>query len=486
MDGIAARFDVTEPVPALEGLGRVHLIAIGGAGMSAVARVLLARGLTVSGSDRADGPALEGLRAAGATVHVGHAAAHVAGADTVVVSSAITEDNVELAAAREAGLRVLHRSQALAAAMTGSRKVAVAGANGKTTTSSMLTVALVHAGAEPSFAVGAEISQLGTNAAVGRGESFVVEADESDGSFLAYGPDVAVVTNVQPDHLDFYGTPARVHEAYGAFAESITAGGLLVAGWDDPGSRELAQRMSGEGLRVATYGRRPGADLRIGPTTSQGLGTCSTLHHLGDTHTMKLKVPGGHNVENACAALLAGTLGLGIDVDQVLAGLSTFAGARRRFEVCGEVRGVTVVDDYAHNAPKVAALVGTAAALVRAGGTGKLRVIFQPHLYSRTRDFANEFALALAPADDVVVLDVYGAREAPMMGVTSALIGDPLVRLARGPRTVEVGGPMDDVAARVAARSSAGDLVLTVGAGDVTRLAGLVLDALREDGGEHE
>ena len=246
MHGVNERFTFSDPVPAVEALGRVHLIAIGGAGMSAVARLLLARGVTVSGSDSADGPTLDALRDSGARVHVGHDAAHVDGVDTVVISSAIRDDNVELAAARAAGLRVLHRSQALASLMADTRRVAVAGANGKTTTTSMLVVALVEAGAAPSFASGGEIAQLGTNAALGSGPAFVVEADESDGSFLAYRPHVAVVTNVQPDHLDFYGTVQQVHRAYAAFVASVPAGGLLVASpttpepW--PWSRPRARR----------------------------------------------------------------------------------------------------------------------------------------------------------------------------------------------------------------------------------------------------
>ncbi|MGB7819400.1 MAG: Mur ligase family protein, partial [Ornithinibacter sp.] len=378
---------------------------------------------------------------------------------------------------------VLHRSQALAAVMGGSRRVAIAGANGKTTTTSMLAVALTHAGADPSFASGAEIAQLGTNAALGAGDAFVVEADESDGSFLAYRPEIAVVTNVQPDHLDFYGTTERLVDAYTAFAESLTDGGLLVACWDDAGSRALAERTRSRGSRVVTYGRSEGADLHIEATSETGLGTRSTIRHLGVPRVLDLMVPGGHNVENACAALLAACTGLGADVDDVLGGLATFAGARRRFEVRGEVRGVTVVDDYAHNAPKVAAVVGTASALVRRSGDGRLHVIFQPHLYSRTRDFAAEFARALAPADDVVVLDVYGARESPVEGVSSALIGDPLAALDPGPDTVEVGGAPADVVHRVAARAERGDLVLTVGAGDVTALAPLLLEALRRTGG---
>ena len=478
------RYDFTAQVPPLEMLGRVHLIAIGGAGMSAVARLLLARGLPVSGSDSADSPTLESLRDSGARVFVGHDAAHLADVDTVVVSSAVRDDNVELAAARAAGLRVLHRSQALAALMGGSRRVAVAGANGKTTTTSMLVVGLAAAGADPSFASGGEIAQLGTNAALGDGPAFVVEADESDGSFLAYRPDVAVVTNVQPDHLDFYGTTEAVEAAYASFAESVTPGGLLVACHDDPGSRRLADAARAAGRAVVTYGYAPGSDLRVAATTSSGLGTRSELTHAGVDRVLDLAVPGEHNVMDACAAYLAAVVGLDADPEAVLAGLAGFAGARRRFEVRGEVDGVTVVDDYAHNPAKVAAVVGTASEIVRRAGHGSLRVVFQPHLYSRTRDFAEAFARALAPADQVVLLDVYGAREQPVEGVTSALVGDPL-RALPGERTVLVGPTRDEAVAALAGAARPGDLVLTVGAGDVTALAPLVVEALRaRTGGE--
>lgn len=481
MDGTNARFSFTDPVPAVGDLGRVHLIAIGGAGMSAVARLLLARGVTVSGSDAADGPALQALRDSGARVHLGHDPAHVDGVDTVVISSAIREDNVELAAARAAGLPVLHRAQALAAMMTDDRRVAVAGANGKTTTTAMLVAGLVAAGADPSYAAGAEIAQLGTNAAIGEGAAFVVEADESDGSFLAYRPHVGVVTNVQPDHLDFYGTVAAVAAAYERFADSVDAPGLLVACHDDPGSRALAARARAAGRRTLTYGYDEGADLRVTSTEPVGLGTHSTLERGGQALVLDLLVPGAHNVLDACAALLAAVDGCGADAAAVLSGLAGFTGARRRFEVRGEVGGVTVVDDYAHNAPKVAAVVGTAAGLVRRAGVGALHVVFQPHLYSRTRDFADGFAAALAPADHVVLLDVYGAREEPVEGVTSALVGDPL-RALPGERTVVVGASPQEAVDAVAATARPGDLVLTVGAGDVTRLGPLLLRALAARG----
>ncbi len=471
------RFDLAAPVPPWDELGAVHLVAIGGAGMSAVARLLLGRGVRVSGSDAADSPVLAALRVAGARVDLGHDPTHLAGVDTVVVSSAVREDNVELVAARAAGLRVLHRSQALAALTVGRRTVAVAGANGKTTTTSMLAVALVAAGTDPSFAGGGEVSQLGTNAALGDGPAFVVEADESDGSFLVYRPEVAVVTNVQPDHLDFYGTAQAVADAYDEFADTVSAGGLLVACRDDPGSSALAERVRAAGRRVVTYGSAPGSDLRVVSSEPHGLGSRSVLSRDGRRHQLELLVPGPHNVANACAALLAATEGLGLEVDPVLAGLATFTGARRRFEVRGEVGGVTVVDDYAHNPAKVAAVVSTAADVLRRAGRGRVLVVFQPHLYSRTRDFAPEFAAALAPAAHVVLLDVYGAREEPLPEVTSELVAAPL-RALPGERRVEVGTAPDAAVAALVADAAPGDLVLVVGAGDVTALAPRIVAGL--------
>ncbi|MFC7488362.1 UDP-N-acetylmuramate--L-alanine ligase [Knoellia sp. CPCC 206453] len=475
------RFDFTTEVPGLDSLGRVHFIAIGGSGMSAVARIMLARGVIVSGSDAKDSPVLETLRGLGARVFVGHDASHVADIDTVVISSAIPETNVELAAAREAGCVVLHRSQGLAATMHDSRPAAVAGANGKTTTTSMLTVALQAAGLDPSFASGGELTGQGTNAAWTGGDVFVVEADESDGSFLVYGPEVAIVTNVQPDHLDFYGTFGNVQRAYATFADSIRADGLLVACADDAGSAFLASNAAIGGTRVLTYGFDGTADLTLADhrADDEGIGTTTTLHlPEGSTATMRLATPGAHNALNAAAAYVAATEGFGADSALVLEGLAGFDGARRRFEVCGDVGGVTVVDDYAHNAGKVAAVVRTAAEIAARRG-GRLHVAFQPHLYSRTRDFAQGFAAGLAPADTVVLLDVYGAREQPMEGITSELIAAPLRALA-GERAVSVGGAFDAVAAHLAEIASDGDLVLTVGAGDVTELAGHVLRALRE------
>jgi UDP-N-acetylmuramate--alanine ligase len=371
---------------------------------------------------------------------------------------------------------VLHRSQALASTMTGARRVAVAGANGKTTTTSMLTVALQHCGVDPSFAAGGELAKHGTNAHWGTGDIFVAEADESDGSFLVYRPEVAAVTNVQPDHLDFYGTFERVQQAYAAFADSIQPGGLLVACHDDAGSLALAVRARAAGTRVLTYGWSPEADVALSDGVLRGLVSRATLKGPdGQERALHINIPGRHNLLNAAAAYAVAVEGLGQDPERVLEGLVGFSGTRRRFELKGSAAGVSVVDDYAHNPGKVAAVVGTGAELVR--GRGRLLVVFQPHLYSRTRDFAREFGQALAPADVVVLMEIYGAREDPMPGVSSQLVADAM-RERWPDADVTVVPSWSAVAESVARRARPGDLVLTVGAGDVTMVGPEILRAL--------
>lgn len=465
----AAGFDFTAPVPDAGDLGRVHFIAIGGAGMSAVARLMLASGVAVSGSDVRDSPTVQALRAAGARVHIGHAPEQVAGADTVVVSSAIREDNVELVAARAAGARILHRSQGLAALAGDRRVVAVAGANGKSTTTSMLVVALTAACADPTFASGADIPQVGGNAALGSGPDFVVEADESDGSFVVYRPDVAVVTNVQPDHLDHYGDFAGVRAAYRRFVDSMAPAGLLVACLDDPGAAELAEYARSTGRVVRTYGFDPGADVRLGEPTATEQGGRAVLTADGARLDLVVPVPGRHNLENAAGAYAALTAGCGLAPEVALAGLAGFTGAARRFESHGEHAGVRVVDDYAHNAPKVTAAVRTGAEVAGRRG-GRLIVVFQPHLFSRTRDFADGFADGLSGADEVVLLDIYPAREDPIDGVSSELIAGPL-RAVMGEGVVHRPESFDAAVDTVLAVARPGDVVMTIGAGDVTVLA---------------
>ena len=475
------RFDFLADVPAAEDLGRVHFVAIGGAGMSGVARIMLAKGVPVSGSDARESTLLHALAAEGAAVHVGHDAALVDDADTVVISSAIRDSNPELRAAHTKGIPVLHRAQALATTMAGTRRVAVAGANGKTTTTSLLTVALQACGVDPSFAVGGELAKHGTNAHLGSGDIFVVEADESDGSFLVYRPEVAIVTSVQPDHLDFYGDLATVEEAYRAFVGTIAPGGLLVACADDPGARSLAEHARSEGTRVLTYGESPDADVRLSDEEHRGLAWSAVVSTDDRRFLLRLLVPGHHNVLNATAAFAAATAGLGQPPEPVLAGLASFTGTRRRFEPKGRAAGVQVVDDYAHNAGKVAAVVGTAKQLVEDAGSGRLVVVFQPHLYSRTRDFAAELGASLAPADVVVVMDVYAAREDPEPGVSGRLVAEA-VRAARADADVHYVPSWAAVPGTVAGLVRPGDLLLTVGAGDVTMIGPEVL--LRLDEGE--
>ncbi len=472
------RFDVLAPRVPLEDLGTVHVLAAGGAGMSAIVRLLLDAGVDVRGSDQRDSPLLRRLGELGARMWVGHDAAHLEGVDTLVVSSAVRESNPELAAARERGLRVLHRSQALATAMGEQTRVAVAGANGKTTTSSMLTVALLEAGERPSFALGGELATEGVNAALGDGAAFVAEADESDGSFLAYRPHVAIVTNVQPDHLDFYGDFATVAAAYREFAETLTGTGggrpgLLVACADDPGSAHLAEQVRADGGRVLTYGFEEGADVRLVDPALDGTDATATLLDHGARRELSIRVPGRHNLLNAAAAYVAAVHGLGVAPQAVLTGLAAFGGTRRRFETRGSARGVTVVDDYAHNPGKVEAVVTAAREIA---GERRLHVVFQPHLYSRTRDFAEGFARGLAPADDVVLLGIYGAREDPIPGVGPQLIAEPLARAGTEVHVLEE----EAAIAHVVDRARPGDLVLTVGAGDVTELAPRILAGLSE------
>lgn len=453
----------------------MHFLAIGGAGMSGVARIMLARGIEVSGTDAKDVPVLKALASEGATVWVGFDEEHQAGARTIVMSSSIRDDNVELRAARARGARVLHRAQGLASLMHGQRPVAVAGANGKTTTTSLLTVALQGCGLDPSFAVGGELARHGTNAHQGTDDVFVVEADESDGSFIVYRPEVAVVTNVQPDHLDFYESFEVVQAAYAAFVGTVRPGGLLVTCADDAGAVALTQRARAAGIRVLTYGFDPGADVVLRDHRQDGLTSAATLVDGSVEHPLNLGIPGRHNALNAAAAYVAAVHGLGQNPAGVLVGLASFTGTRRRFEPKGEAAGVVLVDDYAHNAGKVTAVVETAARLVEP--PGRLLVVFQPHLYSRTRDFAAELGRGLAPADVVVVMDVYAAREDPVPGVSGRLVADA-VTLARPEAEVHYVPSWSEVAGVVAGLARPGDLVLTVGAGDVTMVGPEILRLL--------
>ncbi len=466
-----------EPVP-LEDLGRVHFAGIGGAGMSGIARIMLARGVSVSGSDSAASGALAELAALGARVHAGHRAEYLGDADTLVVSSAIRDDNPELAEARRRGIRVLHRAAALASLMFGRRVITVTGTHGKTTTTSMIATVLRETGADPGYVIGGILAATGVNAADGAGRDFVAEADESDGSFLMFAPDAAVVTNVEADHLDNYGTAEAYRASFGAFAARITPGGLLVTCADDPGARELAGQASGRGLRVRTYGESAGADYRVSDTRTKGMRTAFTVRSTTSPFGMidsniSLEVPGEHNALNAAAAFAA-AVELGIPPGDAAAALASYRGAARRMEPKGEAGGVRVLDTYAHHPTELAADLRAARAVADGG---RIIAVFQPHLYSRTRIFAAEFGAALGLADEVVVLDVYAAREDPEPGVTGKLVADAVP--GGTARYVE---SLADAPRVVASIAAPGDLVLTMGAGDITLLGPLVLGELAASG----
>lgn len=463
-----------DPVPVGE-LGRVHFAGIGGAGMSGIARILLASGTAVSGSDAAPSELLGELSALGADIHLGHAAANVAAADTLVVSTAIRPDNPELAEARRRGIRVLHRATALASAMLGKRGIAVAGTHGKTTTTSMLTTILRSCGADPSYVIGGILAETGLGAAAGTGEAFIAEADESDGSFLMLSPHAAVVTCIEADHLDNYQNLAEIEASFLAFARQIEAGGLLVTCADDPGASTLAAAASCLPVRVRTYGAADGADYRVTGVIPRGMATLLTvtpgprapLDAPGGL-PVEIGVPGRHNALNAAAAL-ATAVELGYPAHQVIGGLAAYRGARRRMELKGEADGVRVLDSYAHHPTELAADL-TAARDVAAGG--RVIAVFQPHLYSRTRMFAAEFAAALGLADEAIVLDVYAAREDPEPGVTGNLVA------AAVPGGALYLADRAEAPAAAAGLAKPGDLVLTMGAGDVTALGPLIVAAL--------
>jgi UDP-N-acetylmuramate--alanine ligase len=461
-------------------LQRVHMVGIGGAGMSGIARILLDRGGQVSGSDAKESRGVVALRARGAAIRIGHDESSLdllPGGPTAVVTThaAIPKTNPELVEARRRGIPVILRPVVLAKLMAGHKTLMVTGTAGKTTTTSMLIVALQHSGFDPSFAVGGDLGEAGTNAHHGSGGYFVAEADESDGSLVQYEPDIAVVTNIEADHLDFFGTEQAYVDVFDAFMERIKPGGALVVCVDDPGAAALAERTAALGIRVLRYGSGDQPDLAgaLLDWQQQGTNAVATVQLAEESspRTMRLAVPGRHMALNALAALLA-AIEAGASPDVVLDGLADFEGVRRRFELVGTTDGVRVFDDYAHHPTKVAAALTVVCALARES-QGRSIVVFQPHLYSRTATFAREFGQALSKADEVFVLDVYAAREQPMAGVSGAMVADHVtVPVTYVPN-------FSAVADRVAEAAGPGDVVVTMGAGDVTMLGPEILAALR-------
>jgi UDP-N-acetylmuramate--alanine ligase len=438
---------------------------------------MLARGIAVSGSDGVDSPTLDALRDLGARIHLGHDAAQVHDVDTVVVSTAVREDNPEYVEAVRQGLRVLPRSAALAAVMAGRRVLAVAGTHGKTTTTSLLTVALQAAGADPTYAVGGDLAQTGRNAQEGSDDLFVAEADESDGAFLVYRPHAAIVTNVEADHLDNWGTEEAYRAAFTEFVGTLDPDGFLVYCADDEGARDLAGVARARGLAAVGVGERADADLRAADLRFEGTTSTFTVHEgeqvLGE---ITLQIPGRHYVLDALAALAVG-LRLGFPFEGLKAGLEGFAGTRRRMERKGEAAGVRVYDSYAHHPVEIA---GDLQAGRSVAGEGRLVVAFQPHLVSRTRIFGTAMGEALGAADEVVVLDVYLAREDADPEVTGALVAGAVPLPSE---RVAFVADFDAVATELVVRARPGDLVLTLGAGSVTQIGPQVLALLEERAG---
>jgi len=455
-----------EPVPLLppESLGAVHFIAVGGAGMSGIAAMYASLGVPTSGSDQADSATLAALAEAGVRTFVGHDPAQLGDAATVVVSSAVRESNPELSEARRRGLRVWHRSAALGALMLGRRGVAVTGTHGKTTTSAMVATLLTATGADPGYVIGSPLTSTGRSYRLGTGEAFVVEADESDGSYLQYPAEIVVITNVEADHLDNWGTAQAYAEG---FVRIATAPGVraVVLRSDDPGTAGVADVIRAAGKQVVTFGADERSDVRLEDLHTASSGAFATLVADGDAGPLQLAVPGEYNLFNAAAAYAACRL-LGVPGEDLRAAAATFAGTSRRFELVAEIGGARVYDDYAHHPTEVAATLTAARQL--AGG-GRVVACFQPHLFTRTRDFAAEFGRALALADEILVLGVYPAREDPIPGVTGRLVADAAAGAAGAERVTYAETLAEGVDA-LAGLLRPGDLAVTIGAGDVTRI----------------
>jgi UDP-N-acetylmuramate--alanine ligase len=445
---------------------RIHFIGIGGSGMSGLARIALDDGISVSGSDSKDSSVLSALTTLGARVSRNHSAANITDVDVVIYSTAISSSNPELVEAERLGIPLLTRAKALALLMDGKVKIAVAGTHGKTTTSSMTTVAFQSCGADPSFAIGGTLSASGSNAHRGTGKFFIAEADESDGSFIEYHPDAAIVTNIEHDHVDFFATPEAVTFAFADFAQTISKDGLLIYCADDHGARELGESLTH--CRTVSYGVTDGSALMIDQIelTAQGsraraLWNSTVVGHL------ELSVPGHHNLLNAAGSLALG-LALELHPAQLLSGLASFRGAGRRFELKSTLHGIRIVDDYGHHPTEISVTLDAAR---RYADNGRVIILFQPHRYSRTKAFLDDFAVALDKADDVTLLEIYAASEQPIPGISASLIVEKMKHGTFLPNFAEA-------ADRVIELARPGDVILTLGAGDVNSLAAIIAEGI--------
>jgi UDP-N-acetylmuramate--alanine ligase len=458
--------------------GHVHIVGIGGAGMSGIARVLLARGVKVSGSDAKESRRLTSLIPLGADVYVEHNEARMLQSgkpNVLVVSTAIPETNPEVQAAKKHGIAVINRATALAEIVSGSIGVSVAGTHGKTTTTSMLTVVLQQAGFDPSFVIGSEMNESGSNAHYGTGEHFVVEADESDGTFLLLPTTAAIVTNVEPDHLNYWGTFEALEQAFVDFivGTSVNAGFAVVCG-DDAGAKKVANAAIELGARVITYGTNASNDAVVTMLPTESVGSVFTVTYKGQVFgPVNLVVPGQHNALNATAALIT-ALELGCSAQAVTDGLAAFTGTHRRFEFRGEVAGIRVFDDYAHHPTEITAVLQAARTVV---GAGRVLVAFQAHHFYRTALFSKEFGEALGLADFVVVLEVFAPGETPIPGASGIVMASN-VPLADDSVVFEPS--WSAVPATLVKHAQSGDLIMTLGAGDIGMMCPQILELLAQ------
>jgi UDP-N-acetylmuramate--alanine ligase len=450
---------------------RVHFIGIGGAGMSGIARIMIAKGVDVSGSDVKESSVTENLRILGAKIFIGHRRENIEGVDLLVVSTAIPASNPERVAADQLGIPTIARAAALAILMAGQRSVAVAGTHGKTTTTSMLTVTLQGAGMDPSFAIGGMINSSGINAYSGTGDIFVAEADESDGSFLHYKPFGAIITNIELDHVDHFESLDSVFSIFQQFVDSIQSDGFLVLCKDDPGVQRLLTTIDRRDISIITYGEGD-CDWKITHIHLAEESSIARVTHKGKVlGELSLAIPGHHNLLNALATLAA-SHHLEIPDSEGIEGVGKFSGTRRRFEFKGEVGGIRLLDDYGHHPTEIRVTLDTAR---RYAGSGRVIVIFQPHRYTRTQAFYPEFAESLSLADLVFLLEIYPASEDPISGISSLLISS-----AMDQSRVRYEPSMIEAVERVTAEARVGDVILTMGAGDVNSLAPLILRALEQ------
>jgi len=463
--------DFSQAVP--KDFGWVHFVGIGGSGMSGIARIFIGMGHKVTGSDLRDTSNVAALRELGAEIFIGHHESHLGNAErgfpnTVVVTSALWPTNPEYVLAKERGIPVIHRSQALAYLTSKRDVIAVAGAHGKTTSTGMIITALLELGEDPSFVNGGVISSLNASSASGSGDLFVIEADESDGSFLHYNTAVALITNVDADHLDHYGSEEAFEAEFARFAQG--SNNFVAISSDDPGAVRVTRLIKDKS--VIRFGRSDEAEVRVFDLDASGPNVSFSITYHNQIFKAQLNVPGEHNAINAAGAF-AVMVGLGFEPEESLAAIATFNGTERRFELHGKRRGVAVYDDFAHHPTEVSAAIKAARAVV---GDGRIITVFQPHLYSRTRLMAKEFAEALSASDEVVVLDIYAAREDPEPGVTGALISDAFSNQEQ----VHYVPLWDDVPEVSASLARDGDFIMTMGCGDIYRMVPDLLKALED------